>query len=148
MPSIRSRMVYQFYQAFGSPFDVRASLDAAESGHGGQGPRARMPSRVEVESVSVGSMYAEWLRPRNAEPDSAILYLHGLPPLLLQVGEHEVLRSDSVRMAERARAAGVDARLEVWPGMWHVWTPGGASCRRPGAPIKRIGNFVQERLAT
>ncbi len=45
----------------------------------------------------------------------------GLPPLLIQVGDEEVLLSDSVRVAERATAAGVDVALRVWPGMWHVW---------------------------
>jgi acetyl esterase/lipase len=45
----------------------------------------------------------------------------GIPPLLIQVGEHEMLRDDSVRLAAKARAEGVDVRLEVWPGMVHVF---------------------------
>ena len=45
----------------------------------------------------------------------------GLPPLLIQVGEHEVIRDDSVRVAEKARAAGVQVTLEVWEGMFHVF---------------------------
>ena len=53
----------------------------------------------------------------------------GLPPLLFQTGDTEVLRDDSVRAAERARAAGVIARLEVYalaPHAWHqlgTWLP-------------------------
>lgn len=45
----------------------------------------------------------------------------GLPPLLVHVGEEEMLRDDAVRLAAAARAAGVDVRLEVYPRMWHVW---------------------------
>ena len=45
----------------------------------------------------------------------------GLPPLLIHVGEDEILRGDAEQIAELARAAGVDARLEVYPRMWHVW---------------------------
>lgn len=45
----------------------------------------------------------------------------GIPPLLIQVGEHEMLRDDSVRVAAKARAAGVEVQLEVWPGMVHVF---------------------------
>ena len=45
----------------------------------------------------------------------------GLPPLLIQVGQHEIIRDDSVRVAERARAAGVEVTLEVWEGMFHVF---------------------------
>ena len=45
----------------------------------------------------------------------------GLPPLLIQVGEVEVIRDDSVRVAAKARADGVDVTLEVWPGQVHVF---------------------------
>src|SRR5262249_1152931 len=45
----------------------------------------------------------------------------GLPPTLIQVGSDEILRDDSVRMAERMRQAGCDVTLEVWPRMPHVW---------------------------
>lgn len=46
---------------------------------------------------------------------------HGLPPLLIHVGEDEILRSDAEQAEKLARAAGVDVRLEVYPRMWHVW---------------------------
>ncbi|WP_246795972.1 alpha/beta hydrolase fold domain-containing protein [Burkholderia perseverans] len=55
-----------------------------------------------------------YLSPLYADPA-------GLPPLLIQVGSTEVLLDDSRRFAERARAAGVDTELQVWPGMPHVW---------------------------
>lgn len=45
----------------------------------------------------------------------------GLPPLLIHVGEDEILRADAQRAADLARAAGVEARLEIYPRMWHVW---------------------------
>ncbi|NIF74597.1 alpha/beta hydrolase, partial [Burkholderia sp. Ap-962] len=45
----------------------------------------------------------------------------GLPPLLIQAGSTEVLLDDSRRFAERARAAGVEVDLQVWPRMPHVW---------------------------
>ena len=38
--------------------------------------------------------------------------LSGLPPMLIHVGDHEVLLSDSTRLAEKAKAAGVDVTLE------------------------------------
>ena len=47
--------------------------------------------------------------------------LRGLPPLMLQVGETEVLRDDSLRLAEKARAAGVTVDMEVFPVVPHVW---------------------------
>lgn len=47
--------------------------------------------------------------------------LSGLPPMLVHVGEEEVLREDAIRFVDRALAAGVDIRLEIYPRMWHVW---------------------------
>jgi acetyl esterase/lipase len=45
----------------------------------------------------------------------------GLPPLLLQVGSGELLRDESVRVAHKAQAAGVDVELELWPDTPHVF---------------------------
>ncbi len=45
----------------------------------------------------------------------------GIPPLLIQAGEHEMLRDDSVRVASIARTAGVEVTLEIWPCMVHVF---------------------------
>jgi len=45
----------------------------------------------------------------------------GLPPLLIHVGSREILLDDSLRLAERARAAGVRVELRVWPVLPHVW---------------------------
>jgi acetyl esterase/lipase len=47
--------------------------------------------------------------------------LTGYPPLLFHVGEREVLRDDSVRMAEKARAAGVVTELKLFPVVAHAW---------------------------
>jgi len=62
----------------------------------------------------------------NADPRTPLLSplyadLRGLPPLLLQVGEAELLRSGAEALAERAEQAGVEVTFHVWPGMWHFW---------------------------
>ena len=57
------------------------------------------------------------------DPLASPLYadLSGLPPLLIHVGADEVLRDDSTRLAERARAAGVHVELKIWPVVPHAW---------------------------
>lgn len=45
----------------------------------------------------------------------------GLPPMLFHVGAREVLRDDSVRMAQKARAAGIETVLTVFPVVAHAW---------------------------
>ena len=47
--------------------------------------------------------------------------LSRLCPVLLQVGSTERLVHQSTMFAARARAAGVDAEVEVWEGQSHVW---------------------------
>jgi acetyl esterase/lipase len=71
--------------------------------------------------------------------------LSSLPPLLIQVGDHELLLSDSLRLADKAKAAGVEAQLEVWPEMWHVWHTFAASLPEAQAALQRIGDFVRSQ---
>jgi monoterpene epsilon-lactone hydrolase len=47
--------------------------------------------------------------------------LSGLPPLLIHVGDHEILLDDAVRFGDKAVAAGVEAQTVVWPEMFHVF---------------------------
>jgi acetyl esterase/lipase len=68
--------------------------------------------------------------------------LSGLPPLLVQVGTDEVLLSDSLRLAERARAAGTSVQLDVWPEMWHVWHLFATAVPEARQAIDAIGRFV------
>ncbi|MGV3711146.1 MAG: alpha/beta hydrolase, partial [Gemmatimonas sp.] len=44
-----------------------------------------------------------------------------LPPMLIHASTDEVLRDDAVRVAERARAAGVTVEFRMWPHVPHVW---------------------------
>ena len=72
--------------------------------------------------------------------------LAGLPPLLIQVGDHEVIRDDAIAFAEKATAAGVDVTLEVWPYMVHLWHN---FSYLPDAQqaLERIGQFVEQRTS-
>lgn len=65
----------------------------------------------------------------------------GIPPLLIQVGEHEMLRDDSVRVAEKAVSDGISVTLEVWPGMVHVFQIRGLPESREA--IRHISEFMR-----
>jgi acetyl esterase/lipase len=69
----------------------------------------------------------------------------GLPPTLIQVGSDEVLLDDSVRMAERMRAAGCQVELEIWPRMPHTWQVWARVMPEARTAIERIGAFVQSK---
>ncbi|HEY2548174.1 MAG TPA: alpha/beta hydrolase [Candidatus Acidoferrum sp.] len=65
--------------------------------------------------------YLGEMDPRNPLASPLYADLAGIPPLLIHVGEDEVLRDDSTRLAERARAASVRVELKVWPVVPHAW---------------------------
>ena len=90
----------------------------------------------EMKGATMTSVYDPLVPPKaarrmvdayrgDADPhDPHLAPLHadftGLPPLLIHAGEREALRSDAERVAEKAAAHGVDVRLTVWEGLWHV----------------------------
>jgi monoterpene epsilon-lactone hydrolase len=57
------------------------------------------------------------------DPRASPLYadLAGLPPMLLFASRHEILRDDTLRLADRASAAGVKVELIVRDRLPHVW---------------------------
>src|SRR4029079_11602314 len=65
--------------------------------------------------------YLDKTDPRNPLASPVFGDYHGIPPLLIQVGEHEMLRDDSVRVAKKARADRIPVQLEVGPGIFHVF---------------------------
>ena len=69
--------------------------------------------------------------------------LQGLPPLLIQVGSYEMLLSDAQQFAEKARAAGVEVTLEVWPHMQHEWQFAANILPEGRKAIAHIGRFVE-----
>ncbi len=79
-------------------------------------------------------------------PLAAPLYadLTGLPPLLIHVGSSETLLDDSTRLAQRAKAAGVDVNLQVWDEMIHVFQFFAAMLPEGQQAIDRIGEFIRK----
>lgn len=68
--------------------------------------------------------------------------LSGLPKLLIETGEAEILLSDSTRLVERAAEAGVDVTLHVWPGLPHVWGLFAAVLSEGRDVIAEAGAFI------
>jgi acetyl esterase/lipase len=73
--------------------------------------------------------------------------LSGLPPLCVHVGDDEILLSDSVRLAERARSCNVAVECKVWPGMWHVFQTSARLVPEARRSIEELGQFVMKRFA-
>jgi epsilon-lactone hydrolase len=72
--------------------------------------------------------------------------LHGLPPILIHVGEDEILRDDSIRFAEKAKEAGVDVTLRVGEGMLHCYPVCAPLFPEATAAMEEICNFMRMHL--
>jgi len=65
------------------------------------------------------ALYLDGADPKQPEASPLFADLSGLPPMLIQVGDQEILRDDSIRFADRLSAAGVPVQCEVWQALWH-----------------------------
>lgn len=99
------------------------------------GLRARVPDYVgggDASNPRISPIFAD---------------LTGLPPLLIQVGSHEVLLSDALRLAERAAMSDVPVTLEVTPGVPHVFQAYAAMLGEAGVALDRAAAFLIAQLA-
>jgi len=97
----------------------------------------------------VGALVAAYLNDHDpTDPSASPLYgdLHGLPPIRVHVGEDEVLLDDARRYGERAVAAGVDARVDVWQCMAHGFLSGIGRMAAATQALDAIGVFLEDRL--
>lgn len=67
----------------------------------------------------------------------------GFPPVLIQVGDDEILLSDSTRFADKLKAAGSKVELEIWPEMWHVFQLFVGKMPEARLAINKIGAYLR-----
>ncbi|RFQ38249.1 alpha/beta hydrolase [Pseudomonas sp. ATCC 13867] len=72
--------------------------------------------------------------------------LTGLPPLLIQVGEDELLRNDSLRFAQAARRYGVTLKLQRFPNCWHVFQAHAGVLKVADRALQDVADFVAQHL--
>lgn len=93
--------------------------------------------------LAMGQAYLGSRAPDDPLASPVHAALGGLPPLLVQVGSREVVLDDARTIERRALEAGVDAKLEVWPGMVHVWHLFASVLPEGPRAIEAIGSFVR-----
>jgi acetyl esterase/lipase len=86
--------------------------------------------------------------PKNPYASPIYADYTGIPPLLLQVGEHEIIRTDSVLAAAKARSCGVDTTLEIWPGMFHVFPSHEPLLPEGEQAIEHMADFIRRHKST
>jgi acetyl esterase/lipase len=113
-----------------------------------------METRREVDPL----LSRELLQPRvtdyTAGQDAALglispvfADLSGLPPLIIQVGSHEVLLDDAVRLARQAATADVEVTLDITPRVPHVFQAYSPMLDEAAAALDRAGQLLSAHLA-
>jgi acetyl esterase/lipase len=118
-------------EAIGGSMTIKASVD---------------PLIQKAYLMELAAAYLKGVDPRMPLASPLYADLHGLPPMLIQVGSAETLLDDSVRLAGVAGAADVRVRLEVWPDMihaWHLFYPQLTDGRRA---LAQVGAFIRSML--
>jgi monoterpene epsilon-lactone hydrolase len=113
----------------GESMETRADLDPWLSPDASRATPALYIRDLDLRHPLVSPIYAD---------------LSGLPSMLVHVGNDEILLSDSARLVDRARAAGVEVTFKVWDEMWHVFQT--FAIPEAQQSIDEIGEFVQKKL--
>jgi uncharacterized protein (TIGR02246 family) len=105
------------------------------------------PMVTEGPLRAMAAAYLGGRDPRTPLASPLFADLRGLPPLLVQVGEAEILLDDATRLASRARDAGVEVALEVWEEMFHVWHAFAEILPEAARACERIAAWLEPRLS-
>ena len=110
--------------------------------------RAASDPLLTLEGMLDGAKHYLGERDPRQEPLASPLYaeLHGLPPLLIHVGEDEILLNDSTRVVDKIKAAGGEVTLKIWEGMWHVFQMQSSFVPEAQESVNEVGHFLSDKL--
>jgi acetyl esterase/lipase len=84
--------------------------------------------------------------PRDPLVNPLYADLTGLGPIYIQAGGDETLLDDARLLDDRARKAGVDSRLDVFPGMLHTFQMAAGRAPEADDAIRRLADWVRPKL--
>ena len=109
--------------------------------------RASRDPMIKYEDIGkMAGAYLGGADPKTPLASPIFADLKGLPPLLIQVGTEEALYDDTVRLAARADAAGVEVTAEYWGGMIHVWQVFHPILSEGRDAVQRIGSYLKAHI--
>ncbi|MCK2055097.1 alpha/beta hydrolase [Methylobacterium sp. 37f] len=86
--------------------------------------------------------------PNSPEASPVFADVRGLPPILVQIGEAELMLSDAIRLANHLGENRVRVSLEIWPNMFHVWHMFQAELAEGRAAIGNAATFLEQAIAS
>jgi monoterpene epsilon-lactone hydrolase len=119
-------------EASGESFETNRQRDALVS--------------ADVIKVMATTFLGECGNPKDPLANPLFADLKGLPPMYIQVGGDETLLDDSRKLADAARRAGVDVRIEIEPGMQHGYQFLAGTAREGDQAIQKLAAWVRPKL--
>ena len=119
-------------------------VDLTLSGHSieANARRCAMFSRAPLERGVALYLGGQDARLPLASPVRA--KLHGLPPLIIHVGQNETLLDDAVALSEACQRDGVKAQLRIWPAVPHVWQLFGRYIPEARQSLREVAAFLHQ----
>jgi phosphinothricin tripeptide acetyl hydrolase len=122
-------------------------LDLSQS-FGSWQSKADLDPMLEVEQIQTcADAYLDGADPKTPTASPVFADLQGLPPLLVQVGTAETLLDESIEFTKRAKAAGVDASIDVAQDMIHVWHAFADLLPEGREALDDLATFLDAKLA-
>ena len=120
--------------------------DFSASGHSYETNREKDAFFQKASVDMLASLVLGGADVRNPLASPIFADLKGLPPIYLQVGGDETLLDDSRVLAERAKAAGVEVKLEAFPEMLHSFQMMAGRAPEADEAINRLAQWVRPRI--
>jgi epsilon-lactone hydrolase len=135
------------------PQPVAIALFSPATDFTGASPSAKInDDKCAMFTAALGpivvDLYLGGADPQNPLASPVYADFAGLPPLLFHVGEDEVLLDDSVRAAERAKRAGIEVDIRIWPVVPHVWQMAHPFIPEGRESLRLANDFLVRHLAT
>ncbi len=126
---------------------ISASTDLALTGESIEARADADPLSAQGSLSSLASLYLAGHDPRD--PLASPLYgdLAGLPPVMMHVGEDDILLDDCIRYAERLERGGGTTHLHIWAGMIYVFPSNLALLQAANEALDNIGHFLKQQLS-
>ena len=101
---------------------------------------------LREDGLAFAKIYLNGASPKSLLASPLHADMKGMPPLLIQVAEKELLFDDAVRLQEKAKASGVDSRLHIYPRLSHDWHMLVGTVPEAKVALHEIADFVKEKL--
>jgi len=91
-------------------------------------------------------IYLDGASPRDPKASPLFGNFKGAPPVMISVGDTEILLDDSRRMAASLKAQDVNVRLDVWENAPHVWQIFQGRLSEADCSLKDVAAFINQHL--